>query len=708
MKATLTSQAFCHVTRGKRCHIHGERVFSYRNAGSLLSLPRHLKPLHRAGDLPIASALRWLKEIQWGFVFLRLFSASDGYSVESAQPFCSAVIFSGNRLWIVISSVTISLTRSLDAIACISPSLISAPYKERASERTMMRNLLPKIVLGVILVLLALHFTVSNIDVKSEGTWTQPKFSFSLKGSSSSIVVAPPTTATEAAKNEKPPSMWEDLETSADVVTADLPVATAEIPVATSATHESASPSVQASESTASSIIPTASHIVNSTETQTASQSAAHVVPTQEVNPHANHGDESKLPCSELEGADDVVFIIKTGATELEEKIPVHFNTTLRCFPKSLIYSDHSENFEGHIIHDALGNVIDQIRLQEDQFDLWRRLHEKGRASLDPSELSINDHGSNLGGGGNPDNGGWALDKYKNIPMVNYTIHRYPDTKWFVYTDADTFIMWSNLLKWVKQMDSKRLVYLGSPAQIGDQTFGHGGSGYVISNALMHKAAKEYNKDQSKWDKYALTHWAGDCVLATMLEILNGKLSWAYPMIQGGDNTVMDYWETGYNKRLWCYPAISYHHITPQTIASLWHFEQEWLANSTTKEIYHGDVYKQWYLPQLPHERDGWDNMSEDDMRDSSITDAWGCRDACQHNTTCMQWSFSDGGCNFHQTTKIGKLAENVHSGWILDRINEKVAELDKCDEGEWIMPDYHGSKHKRRAMEVKRSDHFR
>ncbi|QIW97692.1 hypothetical protein AMS68_003210 [Peltaster fructicola] len=555
----------------------------------------------------------------------------------------------------------------------------------------MMRNLLPKIVLGTILVLLALHFLVSNVSVQSEGTWARPKFSFSLNkdGSSASAAPSKPTEASKAEKPVEPPSMWEDLEPSPDTTSVLATIAsTAFTEAAEHTAHHS-------------------SAVVHSA-TSTTAHSTAHSAPTHEVNPHANHGDESELPCTHLPGAEDVVFIIKTGATELEERMPVHFNTTLRCFPKSLIFSDHGENYEGHIVHDALGQVIDEIRLEAKEFDLWRRLHEKGRAGLDPSELSINDKGSNLGGGGNPDNGGWALDKFKNIPMVNYTIHKYPDTKWFIYVDADTYIMWSTLLQWLQMMDSSKLVYLGSPAQIDGQVFGHGGSGYVISNALMHKAAEVYNHNQSYWDEFAKNHWAGDCVLATLLEEINGALSWAYPMIQGGDNNVMNFWETGYNRRLWCYPVISYHHIPPSTVASLWHFEQEWIANSS-REIRHSDVYKQWYVPQLPHEREGWSNMvglEDKDLTMTTSNDAWECRDQCQGNSTCMQWSFSGGDCRMLEWTKLGHAAEDVHSGWILDRINEKVVELDECDEGEWIMPDYHGSKRRmraRRGIEVDR-----
>lgn len=35
------------------------------------------------------------------------------------------------------------------------------------------------------------------------------------------------------------------------------------------------------------------------------------------------------LPCSQLPGANDVVVALKTSTAELEERLPVHFDTTL-------------------------------------------------------------------------------------------------------------------------------------------------------------------------------------------------------------------------------------------------------------------------------------------------------------------------------------------------------------------------------------------
>ena len=269
----------------------------------------------------------------------------------------------------------------------------------------------------------------------------------------------------------------------------------------------------------------------------------------QSLSPTSRH----RLPCSNFTGADEVVYVIKTGATEVYEKLPVHFNTTLKCPPNSLIFSDFAETLDGHEMQDALANITSSIQQENPDFDLWRRLHQNGRAALDESELSTHDTADPNGGGGNPENNGWRLDKFKNLPMVQKTFTRYPDKKWYLFTDADTYIVWSNLLTWTAMMDPTQKLYLGSQAVVGDQVFGHGGSGYILSHAAMAELAALYSSDQEYFDQKAADHWAGDVVLAEALEHeLNITLTWTFPVMQGGDPDVQDFSEYGYDRQLWC------------------------------------------------------------------------------------------------------------------------------------------------------------
>lgn len=75
-------------------------------------------------------------------------------------------------------------------------------------------------------------------------------------------------------------------------------------------------------------------------------------------------------------------------------------------------------------------------------FELYRRVKQYGRAGLDQSELSGNGSQA-LSGTGHSEIPGWKLDKWKFVPMVNRTLYEYPDMKWCVFAEGDTFVLWS-------------------------------------------------------------------------------------------------------------------------------------------------------------------------------------------------------------------------------------------------------------------------
>ncbi|KAF2771665.1 hypothetical protein EJ03DRAFT_268041 [Teratosphaeria nubilosa] len=399
------------------------------------------------------------------------------------------------------------------------------------------------------------------------------------------------------------------------------------------------------------------------------------------------------LPCLGLEGAHDVVLIIKTGSTEAMEKLPVHFQTTLNCYKHHLIFSDFSEILEGHAIHDALDQVTEEIRLGDQAFELWRRLQDGGRHVLDQSDLSTNDKGDPESPYGNMNNGGWRLDKMKNVPMIGKTLEQVPNAKWYVFTDADTYIVQSNLLQWTRQLNHKDLVYMGNPTVINDQLFAHGGSGYILSSAAMYAATAEYEQNQEYWDRNAAGHWAVDCVLGTLLQKVGAELIWAFPIVQRGDPTRRDWQEIGYDKKLWCYPSVSYHHVKPETIISLFNFEQSWIAADENADnaspMRHSDVFKMLIQPQLSYEKSDWDNASDLSQEGQEVDSALGCRALCEDIRNCFQYSYKEGVCKTATTPKLGARSEEgrIVSGWMLGRIHRLAQELNWCGgQGEWIL----------------------
>lgn len=55
-----------------------------------------------------------------------------------------------------------------------------------------------------------------------------------------------------------------------------------------------------------------------------------------QVEAHYNSTD----PCDNFPNTDGILLVMKTGATEVFERVPTHLLTTLRCLPDFLIFSD--------------------------------------------------------------------------------------------------------------------------------------------------------------------------------------------------------------------------------------------------------------------------------------------------------------------------------------------------------------------------------
>lgn len=309
--------------------------------------------------------------------------------------------------------------------------------------------------------------------------------------------------------------------------------------------------------------------------------------PSVEKNPKNKHttssSDAETLPCRSLPGAEDVVVILKTGSTELQDKLPVHLNTTLRCYPNYLLFSDYEESFHGEHIYDALEFTTPSMREQNPDFELWRRLQKGGgRSALKPSELSgpISRPNSAMG---KPENPGWKLDKWKFLPMVNRTLSEYPDKKWYVFVETDTYILWQTLLNYLSAMDWKKPYYVGGQIWIGDIQFAHGGTGFAVSRPALESVVQMFRDRQEEWESFTDGHWAGDCVLGKAMKDSGSPMTMAWPIWQGDDVGNMNY-DRKDGHRLWCFPTVSYHHLGPGVVQDMWEFEQEWISKVNVRQ----------------------------------------------------------------------------------------------------------------------------
>ena len=185
---------------------------------------------------------------------------------------------------------------------------------------------------------------------------------------------------------------------------------------------------------------------------------------------------------------------------------------------------------------------------------------------------------------GNTENPGWKLDKWKFMPMLNRTLHEYPDKKWYVFMEADSFLLWSMLLQYLSLLNPIEPYYIGAGSCIGDDLFAHGGSGFVVSQPAMLLVTQHYATHKAEVETLTDELWAGDHVLAKSFNDAGVSTTDAWPHFQGDYPGLVAY--AGPDGRYtpaawlqeWCVPTISYHHMSSDMIEGLWGFEQQWIS----------------------------------------------------------------------------------------------------------------------------------
>lgn len=390
------------------------------------------------------------------------------------------------------------------------------------------------------------------------------------------------------------------------------------------------------------------------------------------------------------------MIAMKTGESELKDKLPVHFNTTFTCAKHFAIFSDVDREINGHHVKDVLAGIPYEIRHEKYEFDFYNRLHESFQDGADDFEPLKN------GAAEKEDNPAWILDKWKFLPIIEQAYEHKPDAKWYLFIEADATVVWWNLLGWLSKLDHTQPLYLGGQAWIGETEFGHGGAGYILSHAAVTQLVSALKSDPRRYERVA-QECCGDFVVAVALrELLGLKLLTSWPSIQGETPTTLDY-----SADHWCHPAITYHHMNESQIAQVWALEQAWEAahahlGPVAAPLTHRDMFDALVWPHVGAERDNWDNLSTDvelrpdsedvdDFLQGAFASAEACRDACVRTANCAQWSWAPDACGLQFAPRLGDataaqrpLGEGMRSGWLTERIEEVRRQKDGC-EPVWI-----------------------
>ena len=397
--------------------------------------------------------------------------------------------------------------------------------------------------------------------------------------------------------------------------------------------------------------------------------------------------------CGDAPGANNVMVMLKTGATELYQKLPTHFVTTFKCVPHFMIFSDLAQEIADYPVYDAIASVSKQLRDDHPDLELYRQLQQYQSSGQDTSNLQ----GVN----------GWNLDKWKFLPMMHHAFADAGDEmEWFVIIEADTSLSWTNLLQWLRRMDPRQPIYSGAQNLIGTTNFAHGGSGIVISRQAANLLEQARDKEGSqafddRWEQLTSTSCCGDEVIARAFLEVGVHLNLAWPLIQGETVASLD-WTANH----WCTPAVSWHHVSPTELDALWRFESAWVSDYGWNTPYlYRDVFAHFIDRHITVNRTKWNNLSQDhkfvsaelvtlednespplkDFELKAAESKEACVAACLRmpESECLQWMYSSGRCYLGKVVRFGQSDEREKdhwtSGWIQGRLERFKGGFDGC-----------------------------
>ncbi|KAF2724861.1 glycosyltransferase family 31 protein [Polychaeton citri CBS 116435] len=418
------------------------------------------------------------------------------------------------------------------------------------------------------------------------------------------------------------------------------------------------------------------------------------------VSPHdQSYGWPSKgRSCPTEEQQSDVAVIFKTGSTEIYDRLMVHFTTTLACIKDYLIFSDFEQTIGPERVHDALVNIswgrLGDSNEDAKQYMLLQQHLDHGGAA---SELRASDRIHS-----------WDLDKYKFLPLVSAARERFPEKKWFVFVEADTYLSLHNLLLWLPKLKEEHRdegddgadvpIYAGSCIFIGDLVFAHGGSGWLMSASAAQAMSEVYAMEKTHWEDVLSRDCCGDKVLGQILQDRSIECTQAFPSFQGETPVSLDW-----NADIMCKPAITWHHAAADQVEQLWQFEQRWRKEKGGDTmILYRDYFMEFIRPRLDYAENSklldWDNLSsdwvftsdddEDNLKYESseaVESPERCEDFCVEHDDCLQWVWQPKWCRANRAVRFGWAMVDGDarpvSGWMVDRIDSLLENAGPCDD---------------------------
>ncbi|KAL2131044.1 hypothetical protein VTI74DRAFT_5607 [Chaetomium olivicolor] len=260
---------------------------------------------------------------------------------------------------------------------------------------------------------------------------------------------------------------------------------------------------------------------------------------------------------------------------------------------------------------------------------------------------------------------GWELDAMKFISGLELAYKNYPDKKWYLLVDDDTFIVQPSLKPLLEHLNPRQPQYLGNAVGDFKARFAHGGSAIILSQAAM-EALFSRPKVLSSFYVNSLEETWGDRLLAKALLKLGIYLDETYCHLFNGEPPLLSKIRAD---RL-CSPVISFHKLpSPAAMREV----GERFRNVSRPVIWNDlwDMYgymPPWRQPGARFRRD-WDHVGTTDestLTIRGVKSAEACKKQCNRRfKACLAWAWDSetGDCHVSHWMIVGKQAAGYVSG---------------------------------------------
>ena len=356
---------------------------------------------------------------------------------------------------------------------------------------------------------------------------------------------------------------------------------------------------------------------------------------------------------------DDVTIVLKIGAGEVATRLPAYLNRLGRCKQDLLIFSDRKDSYNGFEIADALAHLRPEYRFDNPDFDVYD-LIQTTNTTRDKM----------------PD--GWRLDKYKFLPMMEWTSYMRPKSQWYVFLELDTYVNYDNLYRFLSNFNPRTAYYFGSPVWPKKKaTFAYGGSGFVLSRAALDKImalGRMFGENKH----FPGTHFfgvdvqkqcCGDEMLAQVLKKSGVPLRGYWPMFNGEKPHTMRF-----DNEQWCEAIMTMHHLNEDDFTTLLQWEKA--RTHPERPLMFEELFTM-IEPHLREQSKDWSNMSDDVRYKKGKTASKSfedCKRTCIKDGHCLQFQHTGTECFLGHSVRLGQHKDRDGerqwtSGWMLDRI---------------------------------------